>query len=332
MRREAVALACALCLLAGGAAVSCRDESANTENPIRLPPRDDGGAGADGALPPGTDIPVPPTPKPECDPQKPFGTPALVPGLETGAFATPRLSPDELTIYFTARDPDGGVLAELARAERSSRSAPFGPVIFMTVQSSPANDNDPSVALDHLSLWFHSARSGNAELYFATRNNVNEPFGPPVLVPDVNSPTAADAHAYYRAAGGGELWFVSQRGGPTYDVYVAKRQGQGFAEPVLVPELSSATDEDWQPAPSEDGLRVLLATNRDGGAGGFDLWIAERSSVASPFGPLEPIPELNSDVNEFAGWLSADGCRAYFSSARDTVDGSHRLWYAERPK
>src|SRR5262245_50225860 len=113
-RREAVALACALCLSAGGAIVSCSDDEAKTENPITLPSREDGGG--DAQLPPGEDIPVPPTPKPDCDPSKPFATPAPVPGFDANAaLATPRLSADELTIYFTAREPDAGP-AELARA------------------------------------------------------------------------------------------------------------------------------------------------------------------------------------------------------------------------
>jgi Tol biopolymer transport system component len=335
-RREAVALTCVLSLLAVGAigaALSCADDTSRADAPIRLPSREDGGGGDGRApLPPGEDIPVPPTPVPDCDPKKPFGKPTLVPGFDpTVPLATPRLSLDELTIYFTARDPDGGVVSELGRAERPSRSAPFGPVILMTAQSSPQNDNDPSVALDHLSLWFHSTRSGNAELWFATRTTTTEPFGPPALVPNVNSPTFADAHAYYRAANGGELWFVSQRGGGAYDIYVAKRQGITFADPVLVQELASPA-EDWQPAPSEDGLRVLFASTRDGGAGGFDLWFAERGSTTAPFGTPKPIPELNTDGNEFAGWLSPDGCRAYFSSTRSTDAGTHRLWFAERPK
>jgi len=309
---------------------NCGDDEAPPENPINLPFRDDGGD-AEASLP-SEDVVVPPKPVPDCDLAKPFGPPVLVAGLDPNAsLATPRLSQDELTIYFTGREPDGGVTSELAMAERSSRTAPFGPVILLAAQSSLSNDNDPSVGIDHLSLWFHSGRTGNAELWFATRAKVADPWGAPALVPNVNGATA-EAHAYYRAANGGELWFVSQRGNePTYDVYIAKRQGVGFAEPVLVPELSS-TAEDWQPAPSEDGLRVLFASNRDGGAGGFDLWTAERGSVTAPFGAPKPIPELNSAANDFAGWMSADGCRVYFSSARDTVDGRHRLWFAERPK
>src|SRR5689334_18713826 len=38
-----------------------------------------------------------------CDPTKPFGAPMLVPGFDpAGNRATPRLSADELTIYYTA--------------------------------------------------------------------------------------------------------------------------------------------------------------------------------------------------------------------------------------
>lgn len=329
MRRRA-ALALVWIVAPLGLVTNCSDDDAPPENPINLPFRDGDVVDGEASLP-AQDVVVPPKPVGECDLGKPFGAPVLMPGLDANAFlATPRLSQDELTIYFTGREEDGG-RSELAKAERSTRTAPFGAVVFMTAQSSLENDNDPSVALDHLSLWFHSNRTGNAELWFSTRAKVTDPWGAPALVPNVNALTA-EAHAYYRAGNGGELWFVSQRGTePTYDVYIAKRQGVGFAEPVLVPELSS-TAEDWQPAPSEDGLRVLFASNRDGGAGGFDLWTAERTNVTAAFGVPKPIAEINSDAQDFAGWMSADGCRVYFSSSRDTVDGRHRLWFAERPK
>jgi hypothetical protein len=212
-----------------------------------------------------------------CDPSKPFGTPVRVADFDPNAArATPRLSPDELTIYFTSNSADAG--ADLSMAVRSSTSLPFGGETVLP-QSTASNDNDPMVSADQLTLWFHSNRNGTADVFVATRASASGPFGAAAIVPGIDQPTTNENHAYFRGAGS-ELWFISDRAGGAgaFDIYVAKRMGKTFAAPVRVVELSSAT-QDWQPQPSEDGLTILFASDRDGGTGKMDLWIAHRSSA-----------------------------------------------------
>jgi Tol biopolymer transport system component len=264
-----------------------------------------------------------------CDPSKPFGTPVRVVDFDAKAMrSTPRLSADELTIYFTSNGADAG--ADLSMAVRSSTSSPFGGETVLA-QSTPSNDNDPMASADQRSLWFHSRRNGTADIFEATRAGASGPFGVAATIPGVDQPTTNENHAYFRSAGS-ELWFISDRPGGAggFDIYVAKRSGTAFGSPARVAELSSAAD-DWQPQPSEDGLTVLFASARDGGAGKMDLWIAHRSSVTVPFGTPSALTELNSPSVDQAGWLSADGCRIWFSSGRDTSDAQQQIFFAKRP-
>lgn len=266
--------------------------------------------------------------KPACDPERPFGAPVRMAEFDPGsARSTPRLSPDELTIYFTSRGADAG--ADLSMAVRPSKSAPFADEKVLP-QSTASNENDPSVGADHLSLWFHSTRNGSADIFLATRPSTGVAFGAAALIPTVDQPTTNENHAYFRGAGD-ELWFISDRPGGlgSYDIYVTKRTGETFAAPAPVAEINSA-DQDWQPQPSEDGLTVLLASDRAGGLGKMDLWIARRSSIIAPFGTPTAITELNSPNVDQAGWLSADGCRIWFSSGRDTNDATAQLFFAQR--
>jgi hypothetical protein len=76
---------------------------------------------------------------------------------------------------------------------------------------------------------------------------------------------------------------------------------------------------------------MLFASDRDGGAGKMDLWIARRASTAAPFAPPTPLTELNSPNVDQAGWLSADGCRIWFSSGRATADLRQQIFFAQRP-
>lgn len=314
-------------------------ESASPGGDAKLPPSADatGTAPAAPGSPAGPGTPATPgtpgaPPAAKCDLTKPYAAPSLVGGLAAGQhYATPRLSLDELTIYFTMRVNDK---SRLGRAVRASVTAPFGAPTVLDAQSSTAKDNDPSVSADGSSLWFSSERSGGTQdcLYMASLlPGGTGVFGAPVLVPTVGASgtTAEDQHPYYRVAGGGELWFSSTREGGEWDIFVAKKNGAGFDAPKRVDELHS-TAATRQPMVSEDGLTILFASERAGGLGGRDLWTARRASVTTPFGAAEALSTVNSAASEFGGFLSNDGCRVYFSSNRLNAD-VHSVYVAERP-
>ena len=118
---------------------------------------------------------------------------------------------------------------------------------------------------------------------------------------------------------------------PASSAAIAKENATGFDPPKKVTELSS-TANDWQPQISGDGLTVVFASDRDGGKGGFDLWMAKRANATAPFSTPTALGELNTNAADFAGWLSADGCRIWFSSNRVDAGGNSSLYYAERPR
>lgn len=265
----------------------------------------------------------------ECDPKKPFGTPVMLLDANLKS-ATPRLSHDELTIYFTSDNTT--TATDLFRAVRSSRSAAFGAPVTMTTQSSTANDNDPAPSADHLSLFFHTGRGGNNDLWVATRASTSADFGAPTAVPVVNDATLGDSHPYYRSGGGGELYFTSLRdASPTYHIHVAKKNVAGFVTPALIQELAGAW-HDWQPMVTEDGLTMVFASDRPTAGSGYHLWISNRASASDAWGAPQKIAELESaaPAMEFAGWISADRCRIYFSSSRDSA--VQRAYFASRPR
>lgn len=265
----------------------------------------------------------------QCDLSKPFQAPSLVAGLAPGQhYATPRLSNDELTVYFTMRDANGK--SRIGRAVRSSIATQFGAATVLDAQSSTAKDNDPSVSADGASLWFSSERDGaNDKLYMASLVPGTTTFGAAVPVTTISTGASAeDQHPYFRVSGGGELWFSSTRNGE-WDIFVAKKNGAGFDAPKRVEELH-ATAATRQPMVTEDGLGILFASERVGGLGQRDLWTATRASVASSFGAPVALTAVNSAADEFAGFLSNDGCRVYFSSDR-AVAKTHAVYVAERP-
>lgn len=64
-------------------------------------------------------------------------------------------------------------------------------------------------------------------------------------------------------------------------------------------ELNTAFN-DGCPILSPDGLSLYMATNRPGGAGGLDIWVATRATTTSGWGAPVPLPsEINTAENEF---------------------------------
>ena len=154
----------------------------------------------------------------------------------------------------------------------------------------------------------------------------------PNAVPIVNDATAGDSHPYYRSGGGGELYFTSVRNmSATYRIYVSKKNVTGFQTPAAIEELVGAWN-DWQPMVTEDGRTMVFASDRPTAGSGMHLWMTTRASDGDAWGPPQALSELNAPApaTDFAGWISADRCRIYFSSSRDST--MHRVYFASRPR
>jgi hypothetical protein len=65
------------------------------------------------------------------------------------------------------------------------------------------------------------------------------------------------------------------------------------------PDLNTAS-QDGCPIQSPDGLKLYIASNRPGGKGGLDIWMATRASKDSPWGAAVSLPEpINSASDDF---------------------------------
>lgn len=74
---------------------------------------------------------------------------------------------------------------------------------------------------------------------------------------------------------------------------------------------------DGCPILSRDGLHLYLASDRPGGLGGIDIWVAERDSAGSGFGaPVNLGAPINSAYNDFCPSPLRDGRSFMFVSTR----------------
>jgi hypothetical protein len=127
-----------------------------------------------------------------------------------------------------------------------------------------------------------------------------------------------------------ELYYNSTRSGNS-DIWVAKRASIAlpFDPPVAVTELSSPGD-DTTPELSSDGLTLYFASDRAGGLGNNDRYVAKRATRMDIWSAAMHVIELSSTVSDESAYVDAAGTTVYFDSERahgteDTIFIATRL-------
>lgn len=257
---------------------------------------DDPSVGGDAAAGNGDDVP--------CDVSMEFGLPSRILGLLPGSSRV-RLSPDERTAYFSY--PVDEQNTRIAFATRPDKTSPFSESITEDALQVPgAKDLSPSVPAAALSLYFESPRSGKWQLYQSTRSSIVDSFSTPTLLLGQGFQDAVNGGPYV-LPDDSALYFHNETG----DICRAERVGVGFAYRTVIAEIATASIESF-PVVSPDELTLYFQSNRPGGKGNYDMWVASRSSKSSPFGEAVPLKSLNTAGFDIPSWISADACRLYF--------------------
>lgn len=315
-----------------GLAVDATDEAEPTPEADAtpgLPPTLDGGA--DGG--PDADAALPPS----CDVTRDFQTPKNITELNTSLNeGSPRLSDDELTLYFDAERPADGPGFDVYAATRTSLDAPFGaPVKIPGVRPTAAGFNvyAPNVSSDGKSIVYslHDTGAGNVNIMKATRASVSVPFGVGAAIANIN--TADFEASPFMRGDTGEIWFAVSRSGAHTDIYEAHFvAGTGYTVSKAKNVNTDADDQDY-PVISDSRLALYFAVGPLGlPANPTDIWVATRTKITDDFAGPIPVPNVNSASNDAPGWISRDGCRLYLTSSRPGGAGLQDLYVAARPK
>lgn len=250
-----------------------------------------------------------------------------------GTDGCPALSRDGLSLYFASTRPGGQGGIDLWVTQRASLEDPWGtPAPLPTTINTASDELCPALSTDGHLLFFASNRAGGCggrDLYMARRKNARDDFGweaPQNLGCTVNSPLDDFGEVYYEDENGvAMLYFNSNRAGGAggQDLYLTTCAEDGsFGAAVPVTELNT-TANDQQPAISRNGLEFIFTSDRTGGCGGLDLWVATRSHTSDPWGsPVNLSCTVNSAAPDKRPALSWDGTELYFGSNRLQPDGT----------
>lgn len=176
-------------------------------------------------------------------------------------------------------------------------------------------------------LWFSRNRPGGPggyDIWMSRRTPAG--WGGAVPVP-FNSPGRDFDPAF--SADGRSVYFCSDRPGGMGgdDLWRVSATPAGFGEPEhLGPAVNSAGRE-WAPMLAPDGSRLLFSSDRPGGAGRQDLFVAHRRGAG--FAPAERLAgEVNTAADEFDATFLADGATLVFARAPDLQADRVDLFHA----
>jgi len=165
--------------------------------------------------------------------------------------------------------------------------------------------------------------------------HANFTFGAPTNVGSPLNSSAGDG-TYSFSKDGLELYLASDRGRASgdYDLYVLTRVSvnEEWSDPVHMGSMINSSYYDSYPYTSPDGLELYFSSERPGGSGGVDLWMATRRTQEDMWElPLNLGPSVNSQWWDQCPIISSDGLTLMFISAyRPTGYGNDDIWLAKR--
>lgn len=121
-------------------------------------------------------------------------------------------------------------------------------------------------------------------------------------------------------------------------IYTSNRTGRIWSTPELVPLGLDSSEAVGHPSVSADEMVIYFSSNRPGGMGGKDIWVAFRESTGQPFGrPYNLGPIVNTPGDEMFPFLRNDTLLYFASDGHPGLGGldifytfpdSARMWSA----
>jgi hypothetical protein len=105
-----------------------------------------------------------------------------------------------------------------------------------------------------------------------------------------------------------------------------------FGEPTNMGPMFNTSSGDALDCFSYDGLEMYLDSNRSGGYGGWDIWVATRETIDDDWGtPVNLGPTVNTSRSDVCAIISADSLELYFASYnRPGGYGDFDIWITRR--
>jgi hypothetical protein len=238
----------------------------------------------------------------------------------------PIQSPDGRALYMASNRPGGEGLLDIWVAHRPNRDAPWGAPENLGPEINSTADDFCPTPIRGGGLFFVSRRvtpvaCGLGDIYFARFNpkhGWSEPQHLGCAPQGPNSALDEQGPSYVKAEPGKPaLYFSRSSGTVAGDIFLSKGvAGKDFGPATPVAALNDATANDIQPNVRKDGREVVFSSNRAGGLGAQDIWVATRGSVLDPWSaPVNLGGAVNTAAAETRPSLAWNGLTLLFGRA-----------------
>lgn len=125
--------------------------------------------------------------------------------------------------------------------------------------------------------------------------------------------TPANEGAQSLTADGNGMYFTICTS--TCHIYYSALTKDGWSEPEKLSSPVNSSASDKQPCISSDGKYLFFTSNRSGGYGGYDLYMAVRNDETGEWTSAVNLgPTINTSANDVAPFIHFDGRTLYFAS------------------
>ena len=196
-----------------------------------------------------------------------------------------------------------------------------------------ANDSAPEISSNGLELYFQSNRTGGVmDLFVSTRVTTNDSWGAATsLGATVNS--VGPDRTPSLSSDGLTLFFASDDGGVAgFDLYMSTRVtlNDAWSIPTNLGAVINSNFMELGPSISSDGLSLFFQSDAPG-AGGIDIFVSTRTTLADPWSPPVSLGALvNSTGDDGQPEIASDGLSLYFHSTRIGGPGAINIWRTTR--
>ena len=214
--------------------------------------------------------------------------------------------------------------------------------------NSPYPEYAPLVSVDEEMIYFTSLRPGAVtedldvysglsfeDIYYAYRDSIVDTIwhvynaGEPVNTKghDATSGIAPDESVFYVYRG-------ARRQG---EIFTSQFDTTGWQKPKRQEEskeTGTRVSQEQSISFTFDGKTAYFASDREGGFGGFDIWVMHKDSSGNG-GWGEPVnlgPEINTPKDEISPFVVPDGKSLFFSSNGHQTMGGLDIFYAQKGK
>lgn len=199
-----------------------------------------------------------------------------------------------------------------------------------SISNSPSSELSLIASPDGITYYFSSKRKGAmggqkdnfgeflADIYF-TQYKDGKYLTPKKLGYKINS-TNSDLINYITPDN--KKIYLSRETKNSYDIYVTvkSKKNKWIPPEKLGININSKDNEIWA-CISPDGNSILFSSDRPGGYGGYDIYIADKISNDEWGVPYNLGPDINTKYNEICPFLMVDGTLYFSSNGHETMGG-----------